>query len=300
MMFWARRSVEHSRRRRRLALLAPLGLAALLVAEGAPLRAQSQVDVLLYGSSLSYSAASREDGYSAGIYGTCGAGWSHLVEAGGTLTRIRYLDGDRLDQANVALAYGRFWARGSARVGAHLVESSDPLSDGGIIIFGGAGAYRPGVWSVGAEASLSHYGRYDGGLTAVQVTPAAGFTTGHADGAGLVGLVVRGYYIQLSTDAGLGDRSYLSAEAAASLTLRSVTLSGTAWVGEQAFAVRNAGFLVFNLAEVHTGGYGGGLRWVVAPRAAVSAGLYVERFSDFELGTSGSSRSLSAALGITL
>ena len=75
---------------------------------------------------------------------------------------------------------------------------------------------------------------------------------------------------------------------------------GFAWGGEQAFAVRNGGFLVFNLSELHTGGTGGGVRLVVAPQAAISAGVYFERFQDQDLSGERIARTFAFSLGFTL
>jgi hypothetical protein len=284
-----------------LAALAVLAVLATPVA----LAAQTQWDVLLHGSSLSYLDSQLKDkGYTVGAYGTLGVQWTHLVEVGGTFTNIEYLSGYILEQTDLSAAYSRFWSRGSGRVGGHVISSTDPLTDGGVVLFGGASAYRVGVWSAGAEASLSSYSSYGEGLRVAQVAPSAGFTKGDGSGTRVLSGVLRGCYIKLSDDlsqdTGLGGRSFLSAEASVSLTAGPVTLSGSAWGGEQAFAVRQGGFLVFNLAELHTGGYGGGLRWVLSPRSAVSAGVYIERFEDMELGGAARVRTLAVSAGLTL
>lgn len=262
---------------------------------------QSQWDALFHVSDLSYADSElKEDGYALGFYGTYGTGWKHLVEVGGALTRINYLDGYQHRQTDLTAAYNYFGARGSGRVGAHLLLSNDPWTDAGVVIFGGGNAYKVGAWSIGAEGAFSSYPDYDGGLSVAQITPTGGFTWANGSGTRLVGVTVRGYYIRLSEDPGLDDQEFLSAEAGLSFTAGSLTLSGYAWGGEQAFAVRNAGFLVFNLAELHRGGYGGGFRWVISPRSALSAGLYIERFEDLGYLGKARTRTLTASLGITL
>jgi hypothetical protein len=285
---------------RRLAVAVVLGGLVLPSASARDLRGQSRTDVLLHGSPLAYSGGSKDDGFAAGIYATWGADLKHLVELGGTFTRIDYADGYRLDQADLAAAYSRYWARGSVRLGGHYIEATDPLTDGGFVAFGGIGAYRVGVWGAGAEAAFSRYARYGTGLNAFQLAPSVGFSAGRADGAGLFGIVLRGYYIRLAGDTTLAGEEFTSAEGALYYTIRGLTLSATGWDGEQAFAVRSAGFLVFNIPEVHTGGYGGGARLVLTPRSALSAGIYVERLLDMNLGTSATSRAIAVSLGFTL
>ena len=263
--------------------------------------AQSQWNVLLHASGLFYSGSQvKEDGYVAGFYGTYGTGWKHLVEVGATRTRINFLGGEQLQQSDLSAAYSLFGARGSGRVGGHLVLSSDSLTDGGLVLFGGANVYKVGVWNVGGEVAWSSYPEYGDGLNVVQVAPTMGLTSTNASRTRLVGVTLRGYYIHVSTETGLGSQDFMSAEVAASFTSGPVTASGYAWGGEQAFGVRSAGFLVFNLSELHTGGYGGGIRWVVSPRAALSAGVYIERFQDQDLSGDASERTFAISLGFTL
>jgi len=280
-----------------------VSLFALTIASPGPreIQGQSQWNALFHASTFSYADSElKDDGYAAGFYGTYGTGWKHLVEVGGAFTRINYLGGYQHRQTDMAAAYNLFGRRGSGRIGAHLLLSNDSLTDGGTVVFAGGNAYEVGAWSVGAEGAISSYPDYDGGLTVAQLAPTAGFTWSNATLTRIVGVTARGYYIRLSDDPGLGDREFLSAEAGLSLTTGALTLTAYAWFGEQAFAVRNAGFLVFNLAELHTGGYGGGLRWVTSPRSALSAGFYLESFEDLGFLGEAWTRTFTASLGITL
>jgi hypothetical protein len=274
-------------------------LLALLVLAG-PASAQSRWDALAYGSGISYADSGvKSGGVVAGFYGTYGTGYRHLVEVGAAWTGIDNRDGSRLSQTDASVAYSLFGARASGRLGAHLISTSDPLTDGGLILFGGGSVYRVGEWSAGAEAAWSSYPDYDGGLDVVQVAPSAGFTA-YTGGNGVLAGTVRGYFIHLADDPGLGSTDFFSAEAALSYTVGDWTVSGFAWGGEQAFAVRDGGFLAFNLSELHTGGFGGGLRWVVTPRTAVSGGLSVERFQDLGFTGEAWARLFSLSLGLTL
>ncbi|MGD8320299.1 MAG: hypothetical protein PVJ02_07590 [Gemmatimonadota bacterium] len=273
---------------------------ALLAALPPAAQAQSQWDVLFHGSGISYEDSEvKNDGYAAGFYGTYGTGWKHLVEVGATRTGIAYADGWDLRQTDVSLAYSHFGSNGAGRVGIHLISSNDPYTHGGLVLFGGASRYRVGVWSAGAEAAMSSFPSYDGGLTTLQLAPSVGFTA-YNEGGRSLGATFRAYAIHLSKDVGLESRDFLSAEAGVSFTVGTVTLSGYAWSGEQAFAVRNGGFMSFNLPELHTGGYGGALRWVMTPRSALSAGLYVERFRDMEVLGDAWARTFAVSLGFTL
>ena len=74
--------------------------------------AQSEWNALFHASGLSYSDSQvKEDGYTAGFYGTYGTGWKHLVEVGVTRTRINFFDGWQLQQSDLSAAYNLFGAR---------------------------------------------------------------------------------------------------------------------------------------------------------------------------------------------
>lgn len=236
---------------------------------------QSQGNVLLSGSVLSYSESQvKEDGYAFGFYGTYGTGWKHLFEVGASRTLINYLSGEQLQQSELAAAYNFFGARGSGRVGGHLILSTDSLTDQGFILFGGAKAYKVGVWSVGADAAWSSYADYGDGLSVAQVAPTLGFSFANATRNRFVSVGLRGYFIHLSTETGLGSQDFLSAEAGASVTSGPLTMSGYAWGGEQAFAVKSGGFLAYNVSELHKGGYGGGGKvGGIAPGSRLGRGL---------------------------
>lgn len=133
-----------------------------------------------------------------------------------------------------------------------------------------------------------------------QVAPSAGFTSSDPTGQRVVSGTLRGYWVHLSRDVGLDGTDFVSGEASLAYTSGRLTAGGYAWAGEQAFAVRGGGFAVFNLAELHTGGFGGGLRWVMSPRSAVSVGYTMERFQDMDLSGYAWTRALSASVGLTL
>ncbi len=271
-----------------------------LAAQPAVARAQSQIDGLVHGAALRFSSTSeKRAGGVLGVYGSYGREWRELFEVGAARTALDYRDGSSFSQSGLVAAYNRFGARASGRAGAHLLSSNDPITSGGVALFAGASAYRVGAWSAGADVTYSRYPNDGAGLDVWQVAPSAGWTVGNAAATRFLSAVVRGYAIALSDDMGLGARQYGSGEASLAATWRAVTVSGFGWVGRQAFAVRQGGFLVFNVAEEHTGGYGGGLRWVVTPKAALSAGAYVEQFLDPATRANASATSLTASFGFT-
>ncbi len=278
--------------------LGVLALALLsLPAHGA---AQSQTDVLLYGSLVDYQGSRvKRDGLVAGGYGSWGTGYRHLLELGGSWTHIRFRGTGDLDQLDVTAAYNFYSTRASVRGGGHLVQATDPLTDGSLIVFGGGDVYDVGRWSLGVHGAWSHYPNFDGGLDVGQLAPTGGLTIRTSDPQTTIGLTARGYFIRLSEPAGMDQRDFSSGELAASLTKGRFRISGYGWLGEQAFAVRESGFTVFNLSEIHKGGFGGGFRWVTTQNSALSAGYYVERFEDLGYPDTATARTFTLSFGYT-
>jgi hypothetical protein len=272
----------------------------LLAGLAQELEGQSQIDLLGYASRVTYSGSQvKTEGWVAGGYGTYGTGLTHLVELGGVWTGLDFTDGSTLTQWDVTAAYNYFRARGSLRVGAHYLSTTDSRTDGGFVLFGGGSVYRLGSWTVGAEGAWSHYPDYGPALEVLQIAPSAGFTTYPAEGRYVLGGTLTAYFVHLTEEVGLEDTNFASLEAAGSLTRGRLTFTASGWVGEQAFAVRSAGFLAFNLSELHTGGFGAGARVVLSSRTALSVGYSVERFQDLGFDESATARTFTLSLGVT-
>jgi hypothetical protein len=57
-----------------------------------------------------------------------------------------------------------------------------------------------------------------------------------------------------------------------------VTASG--WIGKEAFAVRNDGFVVYNKPEEQKGEYGLSINYILSKQSSLTAGFNKEFFSD--------------------
>jgi hypothetical protein len=284
----------------------PLLISPVPVLQSA-LSAQTRVDLLFTGVHLGYAGSeTKKDGDVLTAYTYFGQGLSHVLEGTGSFTRIDYRNGSRLEQVDVSAAYLHYFSTSLIRVGGHLIESTDPLTDGGKVLFGSVGLYAPYRWSAGVETAVSRYSAYrdslawGSGLTVTQVSPSAGFTWGDGSGYRFLYATIQGYFIRLSRDVGLEDRSFYSMEATLSYTHGSATFGGFAWHGQQIFAVRQGGFTAYNLPELHTGGYGGSLRYVLTPKSAVTLGVYSERFRDIGFTNDVAATILLLSLGFTL
>ncbi len=204
------------------------------------------------------------------------------VEVGGTQTGIRYRDGSSLRQTEGTLALTLYPRQGSwLRMGVHALQTTDTLTRGGTTYFLSAGAYRFQRWSVGLSAYWSRYPRYESsGLRVWQVEPVVRWSLFELYTNRTLEAVVIPRWIALSQTLSLGKRSFYSLEVRLVHTRGPWQVEAMTWAGEQTFAVRGYGFVVFNLAEKHTGGYALGLQYPVGRPLQVSAYLYVEQFRD--------------------
>lgn len=289
-------------------------LLLLLWTGGQSLHAQTRVDVLFHGAALDYAGSElKRDGSVVGVYGYLGSGLSHVLEGTASQTRIDYRDGTRLSQVDVSGAYTHYFPKTTLRFGGHLIDSTDRLTDGGTVVFANVGRYVPYVWNANVGFAQTSYPNYDesdaaiggrrirtDGLSVLQISPGAGLSWGDITGYRFFYASLRGHYIRLSKDVGLGDRTFLSMQASLDYFYKKATVSGFVWSGAQAFAVRQGGFTAYNLPERHTGGYGGSLRYVLAPKAAATVGVYSERFRDLGFDADVSATIVTLSLGFTL
>ena len=200
-------------------------------------QAQTRVDVLFNGAFLSYQGSEKKDGSVVGAYGYLGHGLSHVVEGTASRTQINFRDGTRLNQVDVSGAYTHYFTKTTLRAGGHLIDSTDPLTDGGTVLFASVGRYVPYAWSANVEVAQTSYPNYDeseptggrfrpDGLSVLQINPGAGVSWGDATGYRFFYATLRGYYIRLSKDVGLGDRTFLSMQASLDYIYKKATVSG--------------------------------------------------------------------------
>lgn len=219
-------------------------------------------------------------GEQTGVYGYFST-TINMFEVGIDDTRIKFRDGFNFDQQDITAVltdYGIPNIR--LRGGVHYMINNDPTTNGGIIGFGGMHYYVKDRWEVGVDAYASRYGDYAPPVTITQITPHLGVQLSpwmRAD--------VRGYYIRPDKDVGLGKLDFYSLEGRVTHEVGRLAIAGFGWGGEQTFAVRNDGFVVFNLNEKHTGGYGAEVGWKYSSHTNFTTRIANELFSDFALQT---------------
>jgi len=275
-------------------------------------------DAMIYGGSIHYSDSEIKDyGYYMGLYGYMGIGNHHSLEGGISYINIEYLDGENLNQFDFTALYTNY-STGNTKIkaGIHYIDSDDKATDDGIILFGGGEIYKQYKKNGGIDLAYSYYGNYSinktytymrgrftsttnsTGLSVFQISPKFGFYVGDYYSYGSFYLETRGYYIRLSDDVGFG-KNFLSAEQKISYSYKNFVLSLSGWLGEQSFAVKNNGFVVYNLSEKYKSGYSASLKYILNENASITAGINQDRFKEIGSTKTTKATSLFFIYGVT-
>ncbi len=214
----------------------------------------------VYFSYINYDGSRiKKNGRAFTLYGFLEDGLSrHMFEYSLMQYKIDYKGGlDDLDQTDLTLAYtnmGSLLKNLYLRVGLHYIWSDDPITRRGKTYFADVSYVVLGSHNFGLEGDYSRYNNlFD--LDVFQLSPHGGF---FFDALGRSFYVeLRGYYIHLDyiNFHKLSIKDYYSAELSLSHRLwKDFVVKVSGWVGQQIFAVKRWGFVVYNLPEVYKGG----------------------------------------------
>lgn len=245
--------------------------------------------VMPYYSDMSYDASLKDRGHMWGLFGSLSTG-NHEFEIGAEYMDLKFHSGAAVTQTDLAAAWNwRFLDNWKSRIGTHVIDTSDVQTDNAWIVFAGLSQYETGQWEAGLDMYVSHYEDYLPAATFYQFVPKASRTLAEFNGFKLSG---EGsiYYIYADEEIGLGQHSFWSTEGRLSLERGPVNLMLYGWAGQQTFAVRNDGFLVYNLNESHEGGYGAELRLKLDDISQLRIKMGIERFEDFATRISANQR----------
>ena len=213
-----------------------------------------------------------------GVYGALSA--RNLLEADYEYTELRFREGFQLEQHDCTLLYSCFdWPHLKLRLGGHVIANNDPLSNGAWTVITGAHVYQTNLWDIGVDTYFTRYDFQPLNKSITQITPHVGIQQ-FPNACLRMRLDLRAYYINTDHEvAGTGKEDFYSLEARLGLDRDRFGLGVFGWTGEQAFAVRQEGFAVFNLNELHKGGYGGDIRYRFSPHAQATVRVADEYFT---------------------
>lgn len=280
-------------------------LVALIAAASALIAAQNSV-VVPFGGYLRYGDGSVKDsGYMAGVYMSSESD-GKVVELQYSYVDISYKDSsENLRQNDFTLALSAKTEDGNSfRVGGHYIDSDDIYTDGGLALFGGAHFASTAQLYYGADLYYTNYKNFDPALDVWQATPYLGkfFYGGDlgnfylkasytyiwlqssriVQSVGQTGGNGRGTVSIVKTDE-YGD-SYNSASISATHYYKRFTTTASFWLGKQAFAVRDGGFSVYNLPELHKGGAKLQTYYSYSKETTLGVSFGYERFTDTQSG----------------
>lgn len=229
---------------------------------------------VLYSGYVNYKDSIRDKGYLGGVYNYLGIGLHHSIEGEIDYTKIKYNTLPDLTQYDISLLYTNYSLKNSKiRAGYHYISSDDKYTDGGHIFTLGYEFYKLYRFNAGIDFNYSYYKDYqlpsDKGLSVFQVNPDFGYYFGNYYRYGSFYANLKGYYISLSDDTGYG-KDFYSVEGSLNYYYKKFVAVLTAWGGEQSFAVKNHGFIVYNLAEKYKGGYGFSLKYIINPKISIT------------------------------
>jgi len=247
----------------------------------------------LYTSYLNYNNSKyKEDGYSTTGYLSLGDGLYNTLQLGVGYTHINYKDGySDLDQEDFTAVYSntnQFLKNHTFSFGVHYINSDDDLTDGGYTLFfdGTYSNYSPKYpysfrWNAGIGLYYSHYPNTVN-FNVYQVTPHTTIKLFSDYEKGTLYLDLTGYYIHVtdSDELGIGNDNYYSLDGALRYYYGSYDFKIGGWVGKQMFAVKNGGFVVYNLAEKYKGGAYGEIGYTFKNGLRVSFNLSVNKYTE--------------------
>ncbi|WP_457593816.1 hypothetical protein [Hydrogenimonas sp.] len=273
---------------------------------GAVGAAEPTVSLLPFAGYLGYgSQSAKESGLFAGLYGYIGKE-SQSLELQYAYTDISYRDGvDDLIQSDLTALYSKkIGERTRLKAGIHYIDSDDTFTDGGTTLILGADHRTEGGYDTGIGLYYTRYGNFNPSLAVWQVTPsvtkslaqnwsleaAYTFITFRSEkitetvlGMGsMMGSMGRRTHTIVTYDEYTD--TYHSGELSLTYSEGAMHSTASLWLGKQAFAVRDGGFSVFNLAEIHKGGVSLTSRYAYSERSSLSAALFYERFTDTQTG----------------
>ncbi|SMP04200.1 hypothetical protein SAMN06265339_0188 [Desulfurobacterium pacificum] len=248
----------------------------------------------VYGTYINYSGSDlKSDGYSSTLYVNSGDGFGNAVQIGASYTKINYKNKSDLNQEDFTFVYSNtngILKNHTFTFGGHYINSDDELTDGGYTLFFDGTYFNyqkvyPYLFNWSGGLGI-YYSKYDNKVNfdVLQLTPHASFRLYSSPTVGGVYADLKGYYIHVekASEIDIGNSNYYSAEADLRYYYKKFDVKVGGWLGKQIFAVKNGGFVVYNLTEKYKGGAFAEFGYSISPRARVSLNLGVNKYKEVE------------------
>ena len=261
----------------------------------------------LYWSYIDYSGSDLKNYGISSTYYISGFGKYHGVQFGFTSTTIDYKNNiPTLKQYELTLVYNNMndWLENHTfTLGGHYISTTDDLSRGAHTFFADctySNSFSPYYYKWSGGLSF-YYTRYSNevGFSAVQVNPHGTYKLFSDVQKGALYIDLTGYAIHLTKDEplGLSKKNYYSLEGALRYYYGRYDFKVGGWVGQQVFAVKNGGFVVYNLAEKYKGGAQAEVGYTFKNRIRLSASVSYNRYKELASDNDVDQTAFTASLG---
>ena len=189
-----------------------------------------------------------------GLYSLIDDGYQS-IEFSVELKYLKYTSGEELTQINLATSYKKYLLKNlKLNTLLHYI-SNNIASNGATIALVGLDYISENDFTLGIESAYSSYGSNSLADKILQIKPSASFAYGHKNSDwGVIYPGISMYYIKPYSQNTSLNNSYFSTELDLTHKKGSFTTKLQYWFGEQLYAVRDDGFTIYNLNEVHNSG----------------------------------------------
>jgi len=203
---------------------------------------------------------------------------------------LTYTDTTKLKQINLATSY-KAKLKNNIKLNTlfHYISSNQDQSDGTIItLFGAEKKYKNNL-ELGLQASASFYNLDSLAKKIFQIKPTIEFDYGHKSSKwGALHPKISFYYIKPSAEnVTTLENSYFSTELELTHINSTFINKASIWFGEQLYAVRDNGFTIYNLNELHTKGWSISSRYKIDNNLGAKLSYTNENYQTFSAATLG-------------
>lgn len=234
----------------------------------------------------------RENSSLTGVYGAFQSDLNNKFELAFDYSDLNYISNFKIKQYDFTFAYtNESIPEWKFRAGGHYIISDDALTDQAYILFAGVGKYRFRSWDANVEVYYSNYNGYTPSFNAIQFSPSFGLTFPFDKTQGLY-FNSSANYIMLSKKILSDKKNYFSLQETLTYYNNKFSISAYALFGEQKFAVRQKGFLVYNVSDLMKNGYGISVTYSFTQNFFLKGGIEYDKFDEEAYGTSATSTKL--------
>lgn len=267
------------------------------------INAQS-VTVMPYYLPINYKDSGvRKNSFLTGIYGAFEIDLNSSLEMAFDYSNFDYVFDAfpfKIKQYDLTVAYtNKSIPEWLFRLGGHYIVSDDVLTDQSYVLFGGVGKYKFRKWDAMFNVYFSNYSEYNPSFMAIQLSPNFGLNFSFDRTQGIY-FNTQLDYIILSKKNISDKKNYFSVKETITYYNNKISVSAYVLLGEQKFAVRQNGFLVYNSADLMKTGFGGSVTYSFTPNFFLKGGVEYDNFDEEAYGTSASSTKFIILAGFNL